>query len=137
MLESVITNSNESVIITEAEPFEEPGPRIVYVNQAFTKMTGYSASEVLGKSPRLLQGPNSSELAKQKMKQSFLRWEPVQVEMINYKKDGTEFWNEFSIFPLANDKGWYTHWIAIERDINRQKERRKRKGNINFRVNSK
>lgn len=122
LLESVITNSNESVIITEAEPFEEPGPRIVYVNQAFTKMTGYSASEVLGKSPRVLQGPNSSEQVKQKMKQSFLRWEPVQVEMINYKKDGTEFWNEFSIFPLANDKGWYTHWIAIERDITAKKK---------------
>ncbi len=122
LLESVITNSNESVIITEAEPFEEPGPRIVYVNQAFTKMTGYSANEVIGKSPRLLQGANSSQLAKQKMKKSFLRWEPVQVEIINYKKDGTEFWNEFSIFPLANEKGWYTHWIAIERDITAKKK---------------
>lgn len=121
LLESVITNSNESVLITEAEPLEEPGPRIVYVNQAFTKMTGYTASEVIGKTPRILQGPKSSPSAIQEMKHAFLRWEPIQVEMINYKKDGTEFWNEFSIFPLANEKGWYTHWIAIERDITKKK----------------
>src|SRR5690606_18219193 len=52
LLNSVVTNSNDTVIIAEAEPFTEPGPYIVYVNNAFTDMTGYSSDEVIGRSPR-------------------------------------------------------------------------------------
>ncbi|GBF48544.1 PAS domain S-box [Leptospira ryugenii] len=121
LLESVITNSNESVLITEANPVGSIGPNIVFVNAAFTKMTGYTQEEVIGKTPRILQGPNSSPKEISKMREALAKWEPVEVEIINYKKDGSEFWNEFSIFPLANEKGFYTHWIAIERDITRKK----------------
>ena len=66
LLKSVVININDAIMITEAEPFEEPGPRILYVNEAFTRMTGYSAEEVIGKSPRILQGPlsNKEELAR-------------------------------------------------------------------------
>jgi PAS domain-containing protein len=61
LLESVVKNTNDAVLITEAEPVDEPGPRIIFVNDAFTKMTGYTAAEVLGKTPRILQGPNSDK----------------------------------------------------------------------------
>jgi len=121
LLESVIINTKDAIIITEAEPFDEPGNRIIFVNDAFTKMTGYEAEEVIGKSPRILQGPNSSKEGLAKLGQSLRRWEPCELTTINYKKSGEEFWINFALTPVANEKGWYTHWISIERDVTEQK----------------
>lgn len=117
LLESVITNTTDSVLITEAEPFDEPGPRILYVNEAFTKMTGYTAEEVLGKTPRILQGPKSDKAELKRLGEALRKWETCEITTINYKKNGEEFWINFSVIPVANEKGWYTHWIAIERDV--------------------
>ena len=61
LLESVIVNANDSILITEAEPIDEPGPKIIYVNEAFTQMTGYTFKDLKGKSPRILQGPKSDK----------------------------------------------------------------------------
>ena len=123
LLESVIIHTNDAVVITEAEPFDEPGHRILFANEAFTKMTGYSVEEVIGKTPRILQGPKSNlgELAR--LKQALINWEPCEISTINYKKSGEEFWVNFTVSPVADENGWYTHWIAIERDITKQKNR--------------
>src|SRR6056297_2885962 len=123
LLESVITNTNDAVLITEAEPLDEPGPKIIFVNEAFTKMTGYSSKEVIGKTPRLLQGPNSDRKELAKLGRSLRKWEPCEITTINYKKTGEEFWINFTVCPVANDQGWYTHWIAIERDVTEQKNK--------------
>lgn len=117
LLESVITNTKDSVLITEAEPFDEPGPRILYVNDAFTKMTGYSSEEVIGKTPRILQGPKSDKAELKRLSEAIRRWESCEITIINYKKNGEEFWVNFSVSPVANKLGWHTHWIAIERDV--------------------
>ena len=117
LLESVIINTSDSVLITEAEPFDEPGPRILYVNDAFTKMTGYSSEEVIGKTPRILQGPKSDKIELQRLGEAIRKWQSFETTIINYKKNGEEFWINFSLTPVANEKGWYTHWIAIERDV--------------------
>jgi len=121
LLQSVVTNTNDAVLITEAEPFDEPGPRIIYVNEAFTKMTGYSAEEVMGKTPRILQGPNSDYAALAKLGTALRKWQPCELTVVNYKKNGEEFWLDMSISPVADETGWYTHWIAIERDVTEQK----------------
>lgn len=121
LLESVITNTNDAILITEAEPFDEPGNRIIYVNDAFTKMTGYEAAEVIGRSPRFLQGPNSDKEDLTKLGRSLRRWESCALTTINYKKNGEEFWIHFSLTPVADETGWYTHWISIERDVTEQK----------------
>ncbi|QEM02683.1 PAS domain S-box protein [Mucilaginibacter rubeus] len=121
LLESVITNTNDSVIIMEAEPFDEQGPRIIYVNNAFTKMTGYTAAEVLGKSPRILQGPNSDRAELARLNEAIRNWLSCEITIINYKKSGEQFWINTSITPIANEKGTFTHWIAIERDVTEQK----------------
>lgn len=123
LLESVITNSTDSVLITEAEPQNSPGPRILYVNEAFTKMTGYTKEEVIGKSPRFLQGPKSDKNELDRLKRALLNWEPCEIEIINYKKSGEEYWVNFTVVPVADETGWYTHWISIERDVTiRRKE---------------
>ena len=122
LLESVITHASDAVLITEAEPFDDPGPRIVYVNNAFTKMTGYSAEEVIGKSPRLLQGPKTDQLELKRLSNCIRNWQPCEVTIINYKKNGEEFWINFSVTPISDDKGWFTHWISIERDVTERKK---------------
>ncbi|EOZ98759.1 diguanylate cyclase/phosphodiesterase (GGDEF & EAL domains) with PAS/PAC sensor(s) [Indibacter alkaliphilus LW1] len=123
LLESVITNTSDSILITEAEPFELPGPKIIYVNEAFTKMTGYTAEEVIGKTPRILQGPNSDQEELSRLSRALRNWESCEITTINYKKNGEEFWINFSVSPVANEKGWFTHWVAIERDVTEQKNK--------------
>ena len=121
LLQSVVVNTHDAVMITEAEPITEPGPRILYANKAFTRMTGYNLEEVLGKTPRILQGLKTERAELNKVRTALSRWEPATVELINYRKDGSEFWVEISIVPVANKDGWYTHWISVHRDITERK----------------
>ena len=121
LLQSVVVNTNDAVLITEAEPIDEPGPRILYVNEAFTRTTGYTLKEVLGKTPRILQGAKTNRQALDKVRAALANWKPVTVETINYRKDGSEFWVEFSIVPVADKQGLYTHWISVQRDITERK----------------
>jgi len=117
LLESVITHANDSILITEAQPFDEIGPKIVYVNASFTRMTGYTSEEVIGKTPRLLQGEKSDKAELQRLSIATRAWQPCEITTINYKKNGKEFWVNFSVTPVANDKGKFTHWISIQRDV--------------------
>jgi diguanylate cyclase (GGDEF)-like protein/PAS domain S-box-containing protein len=122
LLESVAVHARDSIVITQAEPIDLPGPRIIYCNAAFTQATGYSAAEVMGLTPRLLQGPKTDPAARARLRQALAAWEPIEIEMINYRKDGTEFWVELSIVPVANEKGWFTHWVSVQRDITERKD---------------
>ncbi|CAN1209586.1 histidine kinase [Tumidithrix helvetica PCC 7403] len=122
LLQSVVVNTNDAVIVTEAAAIDMPGPRILYVNEAFTRITGYQPEEVLGQTPRILQGDKTDRAELLKLRTALSRWESVTVEVINYRKDGSEFWNEFSLVPVADDKGWYTHWIAVQRDTTSRKQ---------------
>ena len=121
LLESVVVNANDAVLITEAEPFDLPGPRIVYANAAFTRTTGYTLEEVLGKTPRILQGANTEDRARQRLKQALKRWKPIEIELLNYRKDGSQFWVELSIVPVADETGWFTHWVSVQRDVSERK----------------
>ena len=84
-------------------------------------MTGYTAEEVIGKTPRILQGPKSDKEELAKLSEAIRKWEPYEITTINYKKSGEEFWINFSLTPVADDTGWFTHWVAIERDVTEQK----------------
>jgi PAS domain S-box-containing protein len=123
LLESVITNTSDMVIITEAEPIEGEGPKIIYVNDAFMSGTGYSKEDVIGKTPRLLQGPKTDKQELEKLKKALQNWQSCNITVLNYKKNGDEFWNNMSISPVADANGWYTHWIAVERDITERVQR--------------
>ena len=117
LLKTAIARINDMVLIIEAEPVDAPGPRIVYVNDAFERLTGYSRAEVMGKSPSLLQGPETSRTELDRIRAALKAWQPVRAELLNYAKTGKEFWIELDIAPIANAEGSYTHWVAIERDI--------------------
>ena len=117
LLESVITNTTDAILITEVELQQPLGPKIIFVNEAFTKMTGYSSEDVIGKTPRILQGPNSNREELAKLSRSLKKFEPYEMTTINYKKSGEEFWINFTVTPVANEQGRYTHYIATERDV--------------------
>lgn len=122
LLQSVVLHANDSIVITEAEPLDAPGPQIVFVNEAFCRMTGYRPEEVIGKTPRILQGPKTDRAALARLKDALRQWQPVMVELLNYRKDGSEFWVEISLVPVADAHGWYTHWIAIQRETSDRKQ---------------
>ena len=117
LLESVITNANDAVLVTEARSLDDSGPRIIYVNEAFTTMTGYSISEVLGKTPRILQGPKTDPGGLRRIREAVELQETVEVEIINYKKNGEEYWVNFTIVPVEDKHGKVTHFVAIQRDV--------------------
>ncbi len=122
LLESVAVTASDAIVITEAQPIDKPGPRIIYVNEAFTRMTGYTAKEVLRRTPRILQGPKSDRAVLDKIRAALKQWQPIVVELINYRKDGSEFWVEASIVPVANEQGEHTHWVGVQRDITERKQ---------------
>ena len=120
LLFTAVERAEDVFLITEAEPVDLPGPRILYVNLAFEKMTGYTAKEVIGQTPRILQGPKTDRAALDRIRTALGSWKPVREEMTNYRKDGTEFTVDLSIVPIADEKGWFTHWMAIQRDTTEQ-----------------
>jgi PAS domain S-box-containing protein len=120
MLVGAVERAEDVILITEAGPVEKPGPRILYVNRAFQKLTGYAPEEVIGQTPRILQGLKTDRRALDRIHNALKSWQPIREELINYRKDGSDFWVDLSIFPIANDHGWYTHWMAIQRDTSEQ-----------------
>jgi PAS domain S-box-containing protein len=100
LLNSAVLQSRESIVITDAE-LDLPGPQIVFVNPAFTKMTGYAAEEVIGKTPRILQGPRTDQAVINRLRQDLRRGELFEGEAINYRKDGTEFTLEWQATPFV------------------------------------
>ncbi len=127
LLEKVINSTSDAILITEAEPLDEPGPVIVYANEAFTRMTGYTSEEVIGKNPRILQGPDSDFKELRKLGEKLRRWESSEITVLNYTKSGEPFWVNFAVSPVANEKGWFTHWISVQRDVTEQKKQQAEK----------
>ncbi len=122
LLETCVERLNDIVLITEAEPIDGDGPKILYVNDAFVRRTGYSREEAIGKTPRILQGERTQRDALDRIRNALKDWKPVREELINYTKSGEIFWLELEIVPVADETGWYTHWVAIERDITERKQ---------------
>jgi diguanylate cyclase (GGDEF)-like protein/PAS domain S-box-containing protein len=121
LLESSIARLNDIVIITEAGPFSAPGPRIVFVNEAFERRTGYSPEEVLGRTPRLLQGPATQRAELDRIRAAMEQWQPARVDLINYKKNGEPFWVDLEVSPVWDHERKLTHWVAVGRDITERK----------------
>lgn len=122
LLETCISRLEDIVLITEAEPFGTPGPKIVFVNDAFERRTGFSREEVMGQTPRILQGPLTQRDALDRIHAALADWKPVREELINYTKLGEAFWIELDIVPVANAAGLYTHWVAVARDVTERKQ---------------
>ncbi|HSI68726.1 MAG TPA: PAS domain-containing protein [Gillisia sp.] len=123
LLESVITNTHDAILITNAQPYGDSGNRIIYVNEAFTQMTGYTSEEIIGKTTQIMHGPKTDKEELNRLGKAIQNWEDCELTIIYYKKNGEEFWINFTHSPVANDKGIFTHWVTIQRDVTQQKQK--------------
>ena len=120
LIESAIQQAGDAVVITMANPGRSSS-RIVYVNPAFTKMTGYSAEEVTGKLT-LLQGPLTDSTQLKKLEAGTSQNKVFYLETVATRKDGTQFNMEWQITPLRDERGKVTHFVSVQRDITERKK---------------
>jgi len=126
LLTACVSNLSDVFMVTEADSLTEPGPKIVFVNESFERNTGYSAQEVIGRSPRLLQGPKTDRAVLAEVHTALGNSQPICREMLNYRKDGTEFWVNMQITPIFNPEGKCTHFASIERDVTDERKQEAR-----------
>ncbi|WP_297772947.1 PAS domain S-box protein [uncultured Roseovarius sp.] len=122
MLNATVARMDDMLLITEAGPIDAPdGPRITYVNTAFETLTGYNATDVIGMTPRFLQGPETDRAELDRIRSALKRQKPVRAEVINYARDGSKYWVEIHITPLTDAAGKTTHFVALQRDISERR----------------
>jgi len=130
LFKTLLETTNDVVIITDITPFEEGGPRIVYVNPAFEDLMGYSAQEVIGESPRILHGPNTDRQTRYRIRRAILSGKSLRTELLKYSKDGEVRWLDMNIMPLRNEDGIIEHYASIERDLTRYKKMERQLANM-------
>ena len=122
LLETVITNTTDAIIIRDSKRLATGGLPVLYTNHAFTQMTGYSFEEARGRTLKFMNGPLTDRAERDKLRIAVNQFVPGNMEVINYRKDGTPFWASISVFPVANENGEFTHWVSIQRDITQKKK---------------
>jgi len=120
LVQSAVEQVNEGVVITDAQ-ITAPGPKILYVNPAFTRMTGYAEEELLGRTPRLLQGPETDIAVLTRTRGALQRGEATEGEAINYRRDGSTYLSHWTIHPLRDAAGNLTHWVSVQRDASERR----------------
>lgn len=108
--------------ITISDPTQPDNP-LIFVNKGFLKMTGYSYEEVIGKNCRYLQGADTNTVEVTKIREAINKKQPVQTELLNYRKNGEPFWNYLSITPVFDEEGNLTNFIGVQDDITLKKEK--------------
>lgn len=127
LLETVIIQSKDSIIITEADSIDAKIPNIIYVNPAFSILSGYESDEIIGRSPDLFNSPNSDVNELEKLLKAIKNKEECLIETISYTKNKDEYWVRFSMIPIFNSDNELSHWISIQRDITEEKKQEKEK----------
>ena len=130
--ERALESTAEGVVISDCT---QPDMPVIYVNNAFTEITGYTYDEVVGKNCRFLQGKEANSAAAQEIRKAISAQQPCKVEILNYRKDGTTFWNRLSITPVRDEDGQVTHFIGIQSDVTRRRKAESSLRNINAQLN--
>ncbi|MEA3353265.1 MAG: PAS domain S-box protein [Campylobacterota bacterium] len=94
---------------------------IIYVNPAFEKITGYTSEDIINTNCNILQGKDRNQKAAKVIKKSIMKQQPCEVEIKNYKKDGTLFWNLLSLTPFFDKSNQLEYYIGVQHDITKQK----------------
>ena len=127
LLETVILQTKESIVITEANFNKRSLPKVIYVNPAFTTMTGYTSNEIINNTLNILKGPNTEKTILKRIFEIIQNKEEGLLEIRCYKKDRTEFWLRFTMIPIYNSEKELSHWVSIQRDVTDEKNQEKEK----------
>lgn len=111
LLESLADSSFDSILVTDATP----AGKIVFANRAFERLTGYTRAEVLGRTPRILQGPATDQKVIDRLRRCLKTGKAFEGRAINYKKDGTPFIMFWRVVPVKS-RGTIRLWVAIQRE---------------------
>jgi len=121
LLEAAVDHLHDIVFITEAEPIDDVGRRIVFVNRIFTLITGFEPNDVLGKTPSVTIGELTDRKALGRIEKALKQKRAVHEELLKYGKHGDEYWVELDILPVYGENGEHTHWVSVQRDITERK----------------
>ena len=113
---TIFDNSYNSILITT--PYlDKDHPKILYVNNAFTRMSGYKAEEIINKTPRILQGEKTDREVLKRLKECLSQEEYFEGKAINYTKEGNEYWVEWNISPVYDENKKLIAFISMQKDI--------------------
>ncbi|MDE2481562.1 MAG: PAS domain-containing protein [bacterium] len=118
LLLGAINVAGDVIIVYEVGPMHEL--TVNYVNDAFTRQTGFSREEAVGRTLESFRHAMPDDDGMRRVRAAFASGEPTQAEVVSYRKDGSTFWNQVTLHPIRNVGGTVTHWISIERDITQE-----------------
>lgn len=119
LLERIVDASEDGIVVAEQEGDENI---LIYVNQGFERLTGYSADEILYRDCRFLQNDDRDQPGLDNIRQALAESRPCREVLRNYRKDGTLFWNELSITPVFDDADQLTYFIGVQKDVTERVE---------------
>lgn len=119
LLANIYDQAFSSIAITNSDIHDI---RFEYINPAFLQLTGYSEDEIIGKSPKMLQGELTKRDEIYRLKEACLKGENFKGENINYKKDGTTYWVEWIVSPIKDENGKIINFLSIQKDITNEKK---------------
>ncbi|MCC5980613.1 MAG: PAS domain S-box protein, partial [Oceanicaulis sp.] len=120
LLEAAVARANDVVIITDNE-ITDDGPSIVYVNDAFERVFGYSRTEAIGRGTSILRGPETDPETLARVFAAFRAALPMRTEIVHYTKSGEGRWMDVDTVPVVDADGRHTHWLGVLRDITERK----------------
>ena len=120
LLDAAVQQAKEAILITSAN-LVAPGPEVIFINPAFTEMTGYSRSDILGKTPRILQGPKTDRDMLTRLRETISKGGSYSAETVNYRKDGSEYFVAWDISPVRDERGQIVQYLSIQRDVTARK----------------
>ncbi|MCR5884828.1 PAS domain-containing protein [Rhizobacter sp. J219] len=120
LLDTCVRYLNDAVVITDAN-VNPPGPTVLFANQAIEGLCGWQPAQLVGSSPRRLQGPMTQRDRLDALRDAISRGLPFETEAINYRNTGETYWVELKLSPIQDEEGRCTHFIAVERDITERK----------------
>ncbi|MCG7929418.1 MAG: PAS domain S-box protein [Candidatus Thiodiazotropha weberae] len=119
LLKQAVDTANDGLVIAEREGDDTI---LLYVNEAFERLTGYAEEEILYQDCRFLQGDDRDQQARQSIRKAIESNQPSRTRLRNYHKDGSLFWNELSITPIINQEDGLTYYIGVQKDVTREVE---------------
>ncbi|MBS0014884.1 MAG: response regulator [Arthrospira sp. SH-MAG29] len=121
LLESAVSHTTDAIAIAQCHPEKTTDSQIVYINKAFTNLTGYKPEDIIGKNPNILQGNDTDEQQLKLVEVALSQGQSIQVELINYRQNCSKYWADLSISPVTDDTGKVSHFVFVQRDITSRK----------------
>lgn len=128
-----LAETAEGITITDARLPDNP---LIYANAGFERLTGYAVQDVLGRNCRFLQGPDTDPATLDRLRAAIREQRPITVQLLNYRQDGSSFWNRLSITPVRNEQGEVTHFIGVQSDVSDLLESQSRLETANRRMSA-